>query len=531
MAFINQDTTQQDQDNSQDNFPANPPATSPNPAPMGMSAPTAAPQPKGSGRFTNIQKYISANQGAGDRLAGGVGTKINSQLNPALQKTDENLQSVRQGIEAGKNTLNQGNQLNTQVQDTNFDATGFASNQGNVDQFTQFRTGNAFDENALKTQAQMAQQQALEAQAKAQQLGQQFGSEQGRQALLKQTFSPSRNYTVGQQRLDGLFLQQATPQIQAIQGNISDAQKKLASNNSLLNTDAGTVNDLATQEQELAQNLTKGISNREQDLMNAVSDPNRMKATNDLRMLQQKQARDQFGNLVTGKTIDQGFANLVGLNNQDRLYNVLKNNANIDDYLKFNDVLLTSPDQLANQQERTKYDAIARLAGLDPNQRQIKLDTQIKNAVDSTGRLRTDVDSSKANFDSLKSLEMPVTGTVGLNSAQLNGLSLEQLMPLAMQLSDADRALGAQNYFAQRGANQLSAPLQTLVNQVQGNPIYTPNTNYSVGLTDRGVENLQNTTKYQALLDAYNRLAKEGYLQDVKIGDPTMESGNGFNVR
>jgi len=536
MAFLNQDEEQQNQNESQ--------TPSLNPSTQGSAGgvtPAVAPQnpsnqPKGSGRFTNIQKYIGANQGAGSRLAGGIDKKIQGQINPELDKTNQNMSSIRQGIQAGQNTLNEGNQIKSQVQDANFDATGYAQDQGNVDKFTQFRTGAGLDEAALRQQAQAAQQQALAAQQKTQELGQQFGTEQGRQQLLKQTFSPGRNYSIGQQRLDNLFLQQASPEIKNIQGNINQANAQLGSLNTQFGTEAKTIEDLINQESGITSGIQSGIGAREQDLLNAVS--GKQEAVNKARIDQQAAARDQFGNLVSGKNINQDFAGLVNLTNQDRLLNVLKNDANIDNYLKFNDTLLTSPDQLADQQERAKYDAIARLAGIDPNNRAINMNTQVAKAVDSTGKLRSDIDARNPDVQNLintgKAQGQFIYGGDGLYAQSVSDTKLKDATNFINSLSQADRAKipnasSSSPIQFMYNADQTGALGQPLASALSG---YLPSLNtqssFSFGggsqaAQQRYINNVQATSRYRALMDAYNQLANQGYFQNVNITDPTLE--------
>ncbi len=521
MAFINQD--------EEDNKAAAPNEAAPVPAPnagagstpMGSSTASLA-APKGSGRFTNIQKYISANQGASDRLAGGVNTKIQGQINPNLKKTEDNLSNIRQGIASGRGLLDQGNQFNEQVQKADFDAQGFASNDDNVNQFNQFRTGQALDEGALRNQAQTSQQQALAAQQKTQQLGQQFGSEQGRQNLLKQTFSPGRNYTTGQQRLDGLFLQQATPQMKSIEGSIRDAANKFGSFNTQLGTETDNVNSLAEQEALLSGNLTTGIKSRESDLMNSVM--GKQQEINQARMAQQKDSRDQFGNLLSGKNINQDFANLVNLKEEDKLYNVLKKNANIDDYLKFNDTLLTGADQLANQQERAKYDAIARLAGIDPNNKQIKLDTKVANAVDTTGLLRSGIDTSKKAFEDFN-IDRDQTSRGGYSTITSK---FNNLIPhVDSTVNPIKDAMTRDLRFATNSENAINSSPELLaaINAIQqaGNTQHL-STGMSIGVTPLGRHYQDRQAALQSLIDAYGDLGNRGYYQDVNIENPTLKT-------
>lgn len=367
MAFLNQD-----EDQNQSTAPsAIPSATSPAPASSPMASPqTMANQPKGSGRFTNIQKYINANQGAGQRLASGVEKRVQAQVNPNVEKSQSQASQIAEQVNKAKGTLGQGQALQAQVSDKNFDATGFAAQEPNVQQFTQFRTGQAIDENALRSQAEQAQMQALQGQQQAQGFNQQLGTEAGRQQLLKQTFSPTRNYGVGQQRLDNLFLQQASPELRNISKNLNQTQQQLGNLGLQAEQKRQIISDLAGQEQQLVQGLTTAVGDRERDLTTGLE--NRIGEVNTQRGLEQQKYQSFLDNLLQsgqGKKIegqlDENLIKELGLNLGQQTFNVLKNPT-----LSASEFLQTgrnanSIQDIAQQADVDKYQALAKLGGFD----------------------------------------------------------------------------------------------------------------------------------------------------------------------
>lgn len=163
-------------------------------------------QQKGTG-FTNINKILDANQGAGQRM----GNKIGSQL---TQQAD----SVRQGIQAGQNQFQQqknqagqqaqgavqaGQNLTQQAGETqDAYAQRLAQNNGNFQQVGQNLqnaeyTGPMALQNAGKLNAQASTTAAL---------GRLAGDTQGQTQLLQSMVAKPGQYSRGQSALDALLL-------------------------------------------------------------------------------------------------------------------------------------------------------------------------------------------------------------------------------------------------------------------------------------------------------------------------------------
>lgn len=372
MAVLAQNNQNQQDDQNQPMGAAPTPAATPSAPSASPMQQAAAPQPKGSGRFTNIQKYIGANQGAGERLASGVGRKIEAQVNPKAQQAQSQNEQIKQSVQSAQGTLGQGQQLKSQVEKEDFDVTGFAAQQPNVQQFTQFRTGQAIDEQALQNQALANQQAAQAAQETAQGFNTQLGTEQGRGQLLKQSFSPTRNYSMGQQRLDNLFLSQATPQLQNIQSGLRSTSETLGGvlNENQLKQQA--IKDLATQEQELASGLTGAISTKEQGLESALQ--GRIGEVNTQRAAEREKYNQFVNNLLLSgqgqkveNPLDESLINEAGLKLGQQTFNVFKN-----PMLTGNELLNISQrdaqniQDVAQQADVDKYKALASLGGFEP---------------------------------------------------------------------------------------------------------------------------------------------------------------------
>lgn len=182
-------------------------------------------QPKGSGMFTDIRKYIKANQGAGQRIGQAATKQFQGQSGQVAQQVQQQRQKLQQQIQANQQGMQQAQQFATQ-QITQ--AGQQPSQQQNVDRFRALSTGQErFDRvdplNLVKQRAQAAQMQRM---------AQDVESGQGRAQLLKQTFGqPGQRYTAGQQRLDNLLLagdQGARTQLaQGVRSSAQQTQQQL----------------------------------------------------------------------------------------------------------------------------------------------------------------------------------------------------------------------------------------------------------------------------------------------------------------
>lgn len=410
MAYISNQQTNPNDPNQQQGPSSQPSATG-----MGQStpqAPGAAPmqsqraqQPKGSGRFTNIQKYLQANQGAGQRLAGGIGRKIEANINPQAQQAQAQAQNVREGIQSAQGTLQQGQQLQQQVGQQDFDVVGFAAQQPNVQQFTQFRTGQAIDENALRQQAQANQMQAMQAQQAAQGFGSQLGTEGGRAELLRQTFSPTRNYSMGQQRLDNLFLSRSAPEIENIQRGLQRTSQDLGNVLTENQQKQQAIQDLATQESAVAQGLTGAISAKDQALEQMLT--GRIGSVNEQRKGERERFQQFAQDLIRSgrgeqleQDLDADLLKQTGLDLGSQTFNVLRDpTLEARNLLNISDRDAQNIQDVARQEDVERYRALASLGGFEPQK--LTQAGQLEAAAgirQGEGSLKNRVDTARQNF-------------------------------------------------------------------------------------------------------------------------------------
>lgn len=248
----------------------------------GASSNTGLPSgQQGSGRFTDLKKYMAANAGAGQAIGQKAEKSVDRGFTSFQKGYGEQNKKVSDAFNQGRQILdtegagfqNQLGQFKTGIDqfqgyrdaDT-ADQTAFeAANQGiqsfakapTFKQFQNIQAGTAIDENSLlqnQAQTELMNQQMLN---KVQGYNKGINTEAGRTALLNQSRPRFGNYDLGNQRLDQLFLQTNAPAIQNIQNKFGTQAATLSGNQAALATQGQNVNKLATDESALAQNLTK----------------------------------------------------------------------------------------------------------------------------------------------------------------------------------------------------------------------------------------------------------------------------------
>lgn len=374
----------------------------------------ASPAQKGSGRYTNLQKYLGANQGATDRLYQGIGNRINQDIGKTEKQASTQASAVREGIQSSEQGLQKGTGYLNQLQDKDFNAQQFAQDQNNLQDFTKFRTGQGIDEAALQNQNLAAQQGYMTAQQQAQQRMGQVGTDQGRFGLLKETFGGREaykpTYSSGQQRLDQLFLQSgAGNKIGQLQQDLKSKQNILGQNLSGLQGDiTNQISDIAKRESELSQNIQNQANTLESGYISDLEKQTQeINAQRQAEMGRYRQFIDRLKNPGTHQTqgtagldlgrgpmsqtqmptmrdsIDPELLKEFGLSSGQRTYNALNDpNLTAEQLVEFGRTANDYRD-IASQQNVDYYNALSQLAGVNNS----KL-SQVGSLVDpTTGQL------------------------------------------------------------------------------------------------------------------------------------------------
>ncbi len=354
----------------------------------------AAPQqskpgsPKGSGRYTNIKKYIEANQGAGERLAGGIQGSFQRQINPYEQTASKAQGDVQSGLQQGQQELQRGQQTLQKLQGPGFDASAIAGDEAALTDFAKFKAGQNINEQTLFEKNRQLQDTASQIGGKLGQQQQNVATEEGRFGLLGSTFGGGgrKQYGTGQQRLDQLFLQAGGGnQIGALRQNLSEQQKQNLAREQTAKSLGMDISGLQAQESELGSALGKSAQSLEQGFIDQLQ--GRVGEVQAGREKEQKELRTAL-DFITGKTQDAGgvdvqsYLSKLGITPGTQTFGFFNEGFNPEDYIKLSQNKATSYKDIAGAEDVNKYSALAKLAygGVDqsgkfigPQEAQLKL--------------------------------------------------------------------------------------------------------------------------------------------------------------
>lgn len=474
-------------------------------APQGVGAPTsggAAPgaaTPAGSGQFVNLQKYLGANQGAGNVMAGQIEQKGQNQ-SEAVGNTIGQANTVIGGqIDAEKNRIAQASGFANQISQ---DPTKLVNDPNQLSAYKQLQAGttNSGQLNDQTTQQLGAAQGQLN---DLQNFSNQAGSEAGRFDLLRQSLGRP-TYSQGQQRLDQLLIQ-------------NDPNHSL---NSLQQNLGGQVNQQKNLFNTTQQGLNTGIASldpaalaAQQQLAGAVgtfSGPGGVAGTGALGSLQSKLTDQLAARQGLADTNYQGF--------QDRLKSNKLTSEDVDKYLApmFGSDLNAdtglfgaTPEKLANAYTESTYNLNNTADMGDYNRLQA-----LKTLSGQTGPTPIELDQSQIGNVGGPDININANKINGPGGFDLNGLNSKYQADMNnYQLLQGQSTAG---YLAETGVrDRLSASLNANQNNPEGR--YKA---YMDAANDPGLAN--NEPAKQALMNAANQ-----YIAQQPGGD-MVSSGNQY---
>lgn len=436
---INADNRQNDNndDENQQNGQQNNPVTM---AGSGKAQPSTAgrvagfssgqPQQAGSGRFTNLSKYMSSNQGAGERIGSQIQNQVNRNVDTQTSNISDQNQKIRQGIDSGKASNTQGNEFNTQLGGINQNLQSFKSmedragfDQGskdaqsftqapNFNQFQNIQAGSGVDQDALNQsqgQAQIAGQDLSK--LTGDNIGR-IGTEQGRYELLRNRFAPGgRSYAAGNARLDQALLQNAPGNVVGQMRNqfVNQNQASSALGNTI-GAQGQDVGAVVKDETDLLTNLNT-VTQSNQDIFNEkLGQKGNIDFIQDLRKKKYEEYVKQLrtGNvgrdltkelgldqLNTYKPVGAGQVQAMGFNPNNNT-SITQYNAdlaaNAQNYLKQGQEAKTMQD-IATEDDYAGYQALANIAQRDTGKLAgaSQLDRAVQASVNSNNQSLSDV--------------------------------------------------------------------------------------------------------------------------------------------
>lgn len=317
----------------------------------------------GSGRFTNLQSYIKANEGAGQQLGSKIGAGLEKETKKATDVSQA--QAIGQQVQAEKDRLSQqGNQFNTQLKDQS-GAQNIAANQEQRQQFSNLMNQKNQISN-LTEQANTAAAQQANALNQAQQNVGQLGTETGRFNLLQNTIK-NPTYSTGQQRLDQLFLQAGSPQ--DLVNKQRELSRQLGTGKTAAEQQYAGITGQLGQAQTEAQNVSNLLKGTLAGEESALTEAQRKEAEqlNSQNILRNAALETYFKSGLSGvqdpaqQKYIQDMLQSGGLQSGMRTYNVLKEPDSYKNYATLGGVGYKAADVM-NQQELDRYNALRQLA-------------------------------------------------------------------------------------------------------------------------------------------------------------------------
>lgn len=388
------------------------------------NAPTSS-QLQGSGRFTNLSKYLNANQEGGQRVAGAIGSNIEGNLNNQQNQSNsyytqlgnaisnanqqaqtgsdyqKQLQGIGQNIQQntltapspatnttptvgststptpGLSAADQATFNARQAGQQNFDPlSNFATGQGqSLNNYQQFLQGNAINTNALNNQQQQYGNSVNAYNQAAQQAQQNLGSEQGRYQLLQNIVGKSApNYSSSMQGLDQALLARSGG-LQGIQSNVQQQLNQAQQAQSNVANQAQQTQAAIEQAKSLQSGLGQQSTANQQaylKMLQSYIDPTNQQRTQQFNDL--TGALNSYGSGGASTAANPSHAGLtaqqmadLGVTADQGVYNTLNPNAggHSADFFVSKGAQAQNTQDVANAQDVARYKALTQM--MNPN--------------------------------------------------------------------------------------------------------------------------------------------------------------------
>lgn len=347
-----------------------------------MSAPSVAPtqsqrtnQPKagvGSGAFTNLQSYIQKNKPASQGIAQGISQNIQQQK----QQQQQVIQSGRQQFQQQAGQLDAAREAaRKKAIETVGRVTAPTPFQPLADEdITRYRdiiTG-VQDFDTVEMPDFTEQQQFGQT---LQQRAQQAGTEQGRSRLLEQTFNQP-TYTRGQRKLDQLLLQGNVDAQRGLQRGLEQGAQQFQQ-------ELGQTQEQLTQQQQQLTEAEQALVSELEGL--AASGYEGFTEDIQQRAAEQNRLVDQIRGIGQGGVVSGEVLQALGLD-QPEFFGI-----DPTTYLENVD-----PRDIVTAEDVAKYNALARLSGVEPDAMQFTEAGQVTRGVED---LKRDIGIRRDEFE------------------------------------------------------------------------------------------------------------------------------------
>lgn len=349
--------------------PTGPPVSNVGPAYMGMGSPRGQSQgSSGSPRFTNIQQFLGANVGAGQKLAGKV-LEQKSTLESGIKSGEEAAGNVKRDVESQIGKIKTSGEQAAEAIKGISGGQQYINENKPTEEFTNLYTGQAglpqYQQQATSALGQT--QQAIQGLG---QFGQKLGTEAGRNELLSGSVGRAGKYGQGLSTLDQVLLQRGgRNELESAVGDIrrqvpGQMQQYQQLVNTLTGADTGALSQLGKQASS-TQDLLEGTLGGEQSAFEKAQQ--KEASTLSGQRSQQQELMKQFlSGGYTGLNTEQqqSIKDVLakqGLGAGQRLY------SDIDptEFFKYGQSQVGAQD-VVNEQELARYRALSTLSGMSP---------------------------------------------------------------------------------------------------------------------------------------------------------------------
>ena len=284
---------------------------------------------QGSGRFTNLQKYISANQGAGEQMASKLSNATNRDISAFNDDYGAKSKEIGDGVNAAKDLFNgQGEAFKGQLNNYQTGLNSFQnmSNRGNFDttgqevkqftsspQFADFQklqSGLGLNESALRQSQGLAQQMGNSTLDKINTKNNQIQTQTGRYDLLAQSSPQYGNKaTMGGNRLNQTLFQTNPAAVNQLQQSFQTQANDVAQKNAHIGQLGNDLTGVVDQEKALQDSLNLGAKGVQDSFYGKLNQQSNFDEVNNAR---QGLFNDYIEQMKTGQ-YSKDLADMLGL--------------------------------------------------------------------------------------------------------------------------------------------------------------------------------------------------------------------------
>lgn len=254
---------------------------------------------QGSGRFTNMNKYVQANQQGSANLANRIGSGIQNQLTGKQQDITQRVGTLGKQVETGSKTLEQGKGQTQELKNigqqfkagSNFsvlnqDRGQFSSAQNAINDFRDIydlgfkdiQQGRGVDETTLQKAQEDAARNAGLYQDLFKQRQAQVGNTQGREQALQEFIGGANQairptYSSGQRKLDQLVLGQNKSNLQNLINTVGANQANVNKSLEDVNLTGTNVSNLIKSEADLLTDIGSTTKDLQSSFQSAFNQP------------------------------------------------------------------------------------------------------------------------------------------------------------------------------------------------------------------------------------------------------------------